>query len=376
MEQISLNGIWKLWGQPQEDTGDPIVLKGTVPGCVQLDLSEAGYLPRDLYIGENILQAEKYETWQWWYERKFNAPDNRENIFLVFEGVDCIAHYYLNGIKIGDSENMFISHEFDVGKHLKAGENTLTVHIESPVLASHKLNYSLNSFTAWNDGQGQAHTGIRKAAHSYGWDIMPRAVTSGIWRDVRLEMRDPISFSQMYFCATATRCEFLYELSCTYSDLGDIEIELEGSCKDSTFHEKKRSMLEQYPQLDTEVLCKLQGGLPALSLCTLTALNTAFCNDVDPDLVYAQAVLGMGKAGDLLICISTSGNAKNVLIAAQTAKALGLTVIGLTGLVGGKLSCVADICISVPETETFKVQELHLPVYHYLCAAAEAHFYS
>ncbi len=140
--------------------------------------------------------------------------------------------------------------------------------------------------------------------------------------------------------------------------------------------EKKRSMLEQYPQLDTEVLCKLQGGLPALSLCTLTALNTAFCNDVDPDLVYAQAVLGMGKAGDLLICISTSGNAKNVLIAAQTAKALGLTVIGLTGLVGGKLSCVADICISVPETETFKVQELHLPVYHYLCAAAEAHIYS
>ncbi len=242
MEQISLNGIWKLWGQPQEDTGDPIVLKGTVPGCVQLDLSEAGYLPRDLYIGENILQAEKHETWQWWYERKFNAPDNRENIFLVFEGVDCIAHYYLNGIKIGDSENMFISHEFDVGKHLKAGENTLTVHIESPVLASHKLNYSLNSFTAWNDGQGQAHTGIRKAAHSYGWDIMPRAVTSGIWRDVRLEMRDPISFSQMYFCATATQCEFLYELSCPYSDLGDIEIELEGSCKDSTFHIRQKAV--------------------------------------------------------------------------------------------------------------------------------------
>jgi D-sedoheptulose 7-phosphate isomerase len=79
----------------------------------------------------------------------------------------------------------------------------------------------------------------------------------------------------------------------------------------------------------------------------------------------------MGKAGDVLIALSTSGNAKNVFAAAMVAIGLGLTVIGLTGKGGGKLSEIADICIQVPETETFKVQELHLPVYHYLCAATE-----
>lgn len=138
---------------------------------------------------------------------------------------------------------------------------------------------------------------------------------------------------------------------------------------------QKQAMKANCPELEDEVLEKLQCGLPALSLCCLNALNTAFCNDVEPELIYAQSVLGLGKAGDIFIGMSTSGNAKNVFAAAKTAKALGLTVIGLTGMGGGKLSQVADICIRVPETETFKIQELHLPVYHYLCAAVEDHFY-
>lgn len=139
---------------------------------------------------------------------------------------------------------------------------------------------------------------------------------------------------------------------------------------------QKQTMKANCPMLEWEILDKLQCGLPALSLCSLNALNTAFCNDVDPELIYAQSVLGLGKPGDVLIGMSTSGNAKNVFAAAKTAKALGLTVIGLTGMGGGKLSQAADICIRVPENETFQIQELHLPVYHYLCAAVEAHFFS
>jgi len=139
---------------------------------------------------------------------------------------------------------------------------------------------------------------------------------------------------------------------------------------------RKQAMKANCPGLEDTVLNQLQGGLPALSLCSLNALNTAFCNDVEPELIYAQSVLGMGKPGDIFIGMSTSGNAKNVFAAAQVAKALGLTVIGLTGIGGGKLSQIADICIRVPESETFKIQELHLPVYHYLCAAVEAHFFS
>ena len=106
----------------------------------------------------------------------------------------------------------------------------------------------------------------------------------------------------------------------------------------------KNSMKEQYPSLDANILDKLQCGLPALSLCSLTALNTAICNDTDPNLIYAQSVFGLGNKGDVLICISTSGNAKTVCAAAQVAKALGILVIGLTGSTGGKLKEIADIC--------------------------------
>ncbi len=139
--------------------------------------------------------------------------------------------------------------------------------------------------------------------------------------------------------------------------------------------EQKAKMTNLSPALDEETLNKLQGGLPAIALPSITALNSAFCNDVDPELIYAQSVMAMGKIGDVLIAMTTSGNAKNVFAAAKVAKGLGLTVIGLTGKGGGKLSEIADICIRVPETETFKVQELHLPVYHYLCAATEEVFF-
>lgn len=139
---------------------------------------------------------------------------------------------------------------------------------------------------------------------------------------------------------------------------------------------RKQAMKARFPALDDPILERLQEGLPALSLCSLTALNTAFCNDTDPNLIYAQSVLGLGKPEDLLLCISTSGNANNVCAAAEVANALGITVIGLTGAGGGKLKEITDICIRVPETETYKIQELHLPVYHYLCAATESYFFS
>ena len=138
---------------------------------------------------------------------------------------------------------------------------------------------------------------------------------------------------------------------------------------------QRQAMTENFPEMDGGILESLQCGLPALSLCSMTALNTAFCNDVDPDLIYAQSVFSLGKRGDVLICMSTSGNAKNVCSAAIVAKSLGIAVIGLTGRAGGRLKEIADFCIKVPETETFRIQELHLPVYHYLCAETEAHFF-
>lgn len=134
---------------------------------------------------------------------------------------------------------------------------------------------------------------------------------------------------------------------------------------------QKAEMKASCPEMDENYLSLLQRAVPAISLPSFTALNTAFCNDVEPELIFAQSLMGLGAKGDMLMAISTSGNSKNVVAAALTAKALELKTIGLTGKSGGKLKSICDICICVPETETFKVQELHLPVYHYLCARVE-----
>lgn len=120
----------------------------------------------------------------------------------------------------------------------------------------------------------------------------------------------------------------------------------------------------------------LQGALPAISLSSHTALMTAFMNDVDPQLVMAQQVIGYAKPGDALLALSTSGNARNVNIAARTAAALGMHVIGLTGESGGSLKDSCETCIRVPGKMPAEVQELHLPVYHTLCAMLESKFYT
>lgn len=124
-----------------------------------------------------------------------------------------------------------------------------------------------------------------------------------------------------------------------------------------------------------ELAEKLQGSLPAIALSAQEAIATAYLNDVDGQFIYAQMVNGYGTSEDIFLGISTSGNSKNVLLAAVTAKAKGMKVIALTGKNGGKLEKYGDIVIRVPEEETFKVQELHLPVYHALCRMLEETFF-
>jgi D-sedoheptulose 7-phosphate isomerase len=137
----------------------------------------------------------------------------------------------------------------------------------------------------------------------------------------------------------------------------------------------EKKLVAELLKLDAEsgalLVEKLQAGIPAISLNFHNALSTAFANDVDPNLVLAQQCQVYGKPGDVFLGISTSGNAKNVYYAALTARAKGLKVIGLTGESGGKLKTVCDVCIRVPRTETYEVQELHLPIYHALCLYVE-----
>lgn len=134
-------------------------------------------------------------------------------------------------------------------------------------------------------------------------------------------------------------------------------------------------LMEVSPEYGKVLAKNLQGALPAIALDGHYALSTAYMNDCEPLLCFAQQVNGYGNKVDVFIGISTSGNSKNVLYAAVTAKAKGMKVIGLTGAKESKLSDMADVCIMVPETETYMVQELHLPVYHALCLMAEESFF-
>ena len=124
-----------------------------------------------------------------------------------------------------------------------------------------------------------------------------------------------------------------------------------------------------------DLVNNLERGLMAIPLVAHEALTTAYINDVDGLGVFAQQLYGFGRAGDVFLGISTSGNSKNVVFATVVARALGIKIIGLTGADGGELARVADVSIRVPETETFMIQELHLPVYHCLCLMLEERFF-
>ncbi len=164
-----------------------------------------------------------------------------------------------------------------------------------------------------------------------------------------------------------------------------------GSCADSdhisgellkSFVKKRypeKSLIDSIKKIDKEtgeyLSDKLQGSLPVIALTNNTALMTASLNDVDGNVMFAQQVNGYGKPEDVFLGISTSGNSKDIIYPTVVAKAKGLTTIALTGKSGGRLKDLADIAIIVPSQETFKIQELHLPVYHALCLEVEEHFW-
>ncbi|GHV79747.1 phosphoheptose isomerase [Spirochaetia bacterium] len=139
-----------------------------------------------------------------------------------------------------------------------------------------------------------------------------------------------------------------------------------------TFIEKLRMVNPEHAEY---IGLNIQQGLPAIALSAHTALTTACINDMDGNIIYAQQVYGYGAAKDTFLGISTSGNAKNILFAMTTAKAKNMKTIALTGGTGGALANIADTAIIVPETETYKIQELHLPIYHALCLMIEDRFF-
>jgi beta-mannosidase len=203
-----LNGAWSLtYGPlseyPEKSPGtkppsDWPTIPATVPGNVELDMVVAGKI-EPLETGNRVLQALKLENYQWWYKRTFKAghgePDERAE--LVFEGLDCVATVWLNGKEVGKAANMLVEQRFDVTPVLRPGEiNEIVVRIDPAVLVG--LSYP---HTGWEQ-QGNSHWEslyVRKAAHMYGWDIMPRIVSAGLWKDVFVEWIRPARISSAYW---------------------------------------------------------------------------------------------------------------------------------------------------------------------------------
>ncbi len=171
-------------------------IPATVPGNVEIDLLEAGLI-EDPMIGDNVYDLRKYETYQWWYHRSFNKPDVPEGhrIELSFKGIDTHADIWLNGVKIARVENMFVEHHFDITDNLE-DRNELYVCIHSIVLEARK--HMRNNFGVRYDALAEA-VSVRKAPHMFGWDILPRLVSAGLWRDVNLEIIPPTHWRSVYW---------------------------------------------------------------------------------------------------------------------------------------------------------------------------------
>ena len=192
--EISLNGEWRLdyWAQPEtgavrtlEMPAEHGTVKATVPGNCELDLVRAGVLPEP-EVGLNVRKFRAYEGHQWLYTRTFMGwcPGPDERYELVFDGIDTLADVFLNGEKIGETDNMFLRHRFDVTEKLLRGENTVQVLLRSVLLDARGRTLGELGYTMMGGAEGEH---CRKAGHMGGWDIFPRLFVSGLWRDVRLE---------------------------------------------------------------------------------------------------------------------------------------------------------------------------------------------
>lgn len=248
---VSLDGKWQLFYFPQgkDAISEPGQLKAlglkaidaAVPGDAPLELSRTGELPADLLYGENITKLRPYELYEWWYQREFPTPEGTagHRVELCFHGVDCLATYWLNGAKIGETENALIEHCFDVtGKLKAAAPNQLTIRLRSAEIEAATKNYDPAYTVA--GASSQEGTWIRKPIHSWGWDIMPRAISSGLWRSVELIVHAPHEIPDLYVAtlsAEPDRAQLAvsYDITTDLALLPQLQLKIQGSCEGSTF---------------------------------------------------------------------------------------------------------------------------------------------
>jgi beta-mannosidase len=248
-----LNGDWKLIFSNNNDLPTLNTIKeiessglrsidAAVPGNFELSLMQAGLLP-DLYFGFNILETQKYENCDIWYYRHFTStPLEDAEPVIIFDGLDCFADIFLNGILVGSCDNMLVEHEIPLKDILKK-ENEIVVHIKSAIKGAQKYPYPplVSAYQINYEGLY-----VRKAPHMYGWDITPRVLSAGIWRNVSL-VNYPKQKLKDVFLQTinisedkkAARLRLSYNSDIVDIKNGSWEILINGKCRDSDFNERK-----------------------------------------------------------------------------------------------------------------------------------------
>jgi Beta-galactosidase/beta-glucuronidase len=249
VNHISLDGEWELWHWPEGELGvttpddlstmkiNPIV--GHVPGNVELDLERAGLIQDPFYAG-NIRSLREFERHEWWYRREFHVAklDSGQRWHLVFAGLDTLATVWLNGNELGTADNMLIEHRFEASAVLRPDQlNCLVVRLGSVTNAARRYRYDA-LFTSSDYREESLF--IRKAPHMWGWDIMPRAVSAGIWRSVWLELQPETSIEQLYYWTSAISPDEIslgvhYQIQTASRGLDDFVLRFSGECNGHTF---------------------------------------------------------------------------------------------------------------------------------------------
>lgn len=255
MDTMSLHGEWTLYYHLEEgdmpDSPEALLraewpsITARVPGNVELDLHRAG-IEDEPFFGENLYRYTRYEYYQWWFCRTFELdelaePDQR--CMLCFEGLDTFGTIFINGKNVGSSANMFVRHEFDITPYVRRGRNEIAVRIASPMNAAKTKDYPV-ALSSVDSNQFQEMCWLRKAPHSFGWDIMPRFLSAGIWRDVFLEYRPTTRIQHTYLATvdvhprSALLCLGV-ELDVADTIMEDYAVRFTGQCRDHSFSVEK-----------------------------------------------------------------------------------------------------------------------------------------
>ncbi len=229
------------------------IIKAKVPGNTELDMMAAGLIDFDPYFGTNIFKMQDYENFHTIYFTEFDAPEAEAK--LCFDGIDTIADIYINGKLVKSTDNMYIGYEIPLDE-LKAKGNELVVHIKPAMIEARKMELPLvcNSLT-----YGYSSLYIRKAAHMYGWDIMPRIVSSGIWKPVYIKeaKKDRIKDAYIYTLGinrnnSTARLSSFCTLEVSEDKIQDYTLEIKGVCSDSTF-EGRQTLFSHCVRIEMDV---------------------------------------------------------------------------------------------------------------------------